>query len=98
MSPEEKLDELRSQVKKYQNERDLAILEKGFAAQGNEDLRENAQYDYWLEQEIFYTGKIKTLLEQIHEISIKLRKKPKRKTIKKEKVQDSTLTQKHKWL
>jgi len=98
MSPDEKLDELRSQVKKFQNERDLAILEKGFAAQGNEDLRENAQYDYWLEQEIFYTGKIKTLLEQIHQISLTIRKKPTRKTIKKEKVQDNTLTQKHKWL
>jgi len=98
MSPEEKLDELRSQVKKFQNERDLAILEKGYAAEGNDDLRENAQYDYWLEKEIFYTGKIKTLLEQIHQISITLKNKPKRKTLTKAKTQDFTLTQKHKWL
>ena len=98
MSLEEKLDELRSQVKKFQNERDLAILEKGFAANGNEDLRENAQYDYWLEKEIFYTGKIKNLLEEIHNISIKIKNKPKRKTITTQKTQDYTLTQKHKWL
>ncbi len=98
MSPEEKLEELRAQVKKLQNERDLAILEKGFAAEGNDDLRENAQYDYWLEKEIFCTGKIKNLLEEIHNISIKIKNKPKRKTIKQEKTRDYSLTQKHKWL
>ncbi len=101
MSPEEKIEALRSQIKQLQNERDIAILEKGFAANANEDLRENAQYDYWLEKEFYLTGKIKTIIDQINKLSITLKKS---KTIKKKKKskeieKDTSLkTFKQKWL
>jgi len=95
------LELLRTQIKKLRKERDEAILEKGLSAQYNQDLRENAQYDYWVDRELYLTFKIRGLLNEINSYSKKNQKK-KSTTNNKARVnkpdKSKVLHQKHKWL
>jgi transcription elongation GreA/GreB family factor len=66
------LETLRQKIKELNTHRDKAIMQKGLAAEDNKDLRENAEYDYWVEKELFFTAQIITLIKEIQ----KLTKKP----------------------
>ena len=44
-------------------------MEKGLTARDNNDLRENAAYDYWCEKEAVATAKILNLIKEIEELA-----------------------------
>jgi hypothetical protein len=102
MSDEQILEEIRSEIRKLQKEREIAILEKGLCAQFNNDLRENSQYDYWVDKEYYYSFKIQTLIKKADTIQQKKNKAKisKRKKTSKpvEKIGDQIGNQKNKWL
>ncbi len=52
-----------------QKEQDFIIMEKGLTARDNNDLRENAAYDYWCEKEAVATAKILNLIKEIEELA-----------------------------
>jgi hypothetical protein len=88
------VDYLREQIKKLSLEREKATFEKGLSAQENKDLRENSEYDYWVEKETNLTIKIGNLHKEIVRITegilpkktVKAKKKT--KAIKLEKISD----------
>jgi transcription elongation GreA/GreB family factor len=69
-----KIDILREKLKKLQNERTRVQNEKGQAAEHNKDIRENADYDYWLDREISLSVRIRSLSAEIEELYKKAKK------------------------
>lgn len=88
-----KIDELREKLGSLQKEREKVILEKGFAAEDNKDLRENAQYDFLLQKEHLITTRIHNILKEID--SLIKKDKPK---IRKDKKETKVEFKPHKWL
>lgn len=60
-----KIDELRKDLLKLQKERSKVQMEKGMAAEFNKDLRENSDYDYWLQREHNLTVRILRISREI---------------------------------
>ncbi len=69
-----KIDLLREDLKKLMSQREKIQMEKGMAAEHNKDLRENADYDYWLEREQTITARIRRLTAEIETLYKKLSK------------------------
>ncbi|HLD51230.1 hypothetical protein A3K34_01070 [candidate division WWE3 bacterium RIFOXYC1_FULL_40_10] len=96
-----KIEELRERIAELQEERKHVILEKGLSAQENNDLRENAQYDFWDRKEHNYNSRIAKLTHDLELLKIRLKpkKSPKRST-KKERIEKIDLKNipKSKWL
>ena len=89
-----KIDNLREELIKLRKERSQIILEKGFAAEENKDLRENSAYDYWFEKEMQITSRIYHITNMIQELSKKSKenKKSKKETQKKPKTEERKKT------
>ncbi|MFC1722293.1 hypothetical protein ACFL0C_01450 [Patescibacteria group bacterium] len=56
---------LRRVLIKLMKERERVQFEKGQAAEHNKDLRENSDYDYWLQKEMNLTVRIKRVSAEI---------------------------------
>ncbi len=65
------IENLREQLFILRKKRDEVILEKGLVAQDNNDLRENAAFEYLEQQERILTIKILALTQEISE-SVKI--------------------------
>jgi transcription elongation GreA/GreB family factor len=74
----DKLEQLRQKLKELQKHREHAIMEKGLAAQENQDLRENSDYDYWEMEESNFTFRIHNIIREIESFV-----EPKKKLVKK---------------
>jgi hypothetical protein len=79
------LDNIRQQIKDLMRQREEATLEKGLSAQENKDLRENSEYDYWVEKENKLTIKIGNLQKEIVRLTTESKPKVVKKTTKKVK-------------
>lgn len=89
------IEDLRQRIKKLTEEMEVAVFEKGLAAEENKDIRENFAYDYWHEKELSLVARIHKLMKEIKEMSPK-KIKPKAKTkIETAKIKDLP---KNKWL
>ena len=67
-----KIDLLRAELGKLMGEREKVQMEKGLAAQHNQDIRENADYDYWFQRELHLTVRIKRITHEIEKLYKKL--------------------------
>ena len=63
-----KIDQLRKELIGLRKQRRSAQKEKGLAAEHNKDIRENADYDYWLQIEQNLTVRIKSISAEIEKI------------------------------
>ncbi|MFC1621768.1 hypothetical protein ACFL13_00030 [Patescibacteria group bacterium] len=61
------IDQLREYMQYLMKEREKAQMKKGLAAEHNKDLRENADYEYWLQREQNLTVRIRKISKQIEE-------------------------------
>jgi len=68
MEQKTRLDIMREELKKLMEERKKAQREKGESAEYNKDLRENADYDYWLHREMALTYRIRKLTAEIQDV------------------------------
>lgn len=91
-----KVDLLRTEIKKLVEKREEAILEKGLAAEENKDLRENFAYDYWYEREMVLTARINHIIKEISSLTMKKSTENAKKTKEKKEVKVKDLP-KNKW-
>lgn len=69
MESQNKIESLREDLKKLREKLAEVTLQKGLAAQDDKDLRENANYEYWLNQEYITMGRIRTTMELISKLA-----------------------------
>ena len=63
------VEELRNKLVELRKKRTYITVQKGFAANHNKDLRENATYDNWFDQELLITAEIAEVIEKIEKIT-----------------------------
>jgi len=74
MEKDTDIELLRAKLRKLREKKDAIILEKGMAAEDNNDLRENSLYDYLVQQEDMYSSMIVGVLKEIKRLSEKGKK------------------------
>lgn len=77
MEKETKVDKLRKDLIRLRKKLIEVTMKKGLAAQNDKDLRENSDYEYWLNQEFIVMGRMKTVMELIYNLTKKEDDKPK---------------------
>ncbi|MFC1700232.1 hypothetical protein ACFLZ4_01135 [Patescibacteria group bacterium] len=88
------VEALRKKLAELRKKRTYITMHKGFAANHNKDLRENATYNNWLDQEFFINAEISEVIEKIEKLT---KKKPKHKW-QEPKPEKGSYTEKRKWL
>ena len=66
-----KIDILREELIELQKKREKVTMEKGLIADDNKDLRENAAYDFYEQQERNITSRIYNIIKDIESLSKK---------------------------
>jgi hypothetical protein len=88
------VEKLRRKLIELRKKRTHITTQKGFAANDNKDLRENATYDNWLDQEFLVNAEIREVIDKIEELT---GKKPKHKWYK-PKSGEKSREEKQTWL
>lgn len=70
------VEDLRKKLGELRKKRTYITVQKGFAANQNKDLRENATYDSWFDQELMINAEIAEVIEKIEKLT---KTKPKHK-------------------
>ncbi|MBN1162140.1 30S ribosomal protein S2 [Patescibacteria group bacterium] len=78
-----KINQLRDQLSELKKKREEVILERGKAAEGNKDLRENAAFDYLDQEERNVASQINMLMKEIGKLAKKEKSDKKSKIDKK---------------
>ncbi|MBU1132683.1 hypothetical protein KKG08_00200 [Patescibacteria group bacterium] len=88
------VEDLRNKLSELRKKRTYITVQKGFAANHNKDLRENATYDNWLDQEFLINAEISEVIEKIEKLT---NTKPKHKWEKPKPTKKGGV-EKQKWL
>ena len=88
------VENLRKKLSELRKKRIYITMQKGSAANHNKDLRENATYDNWFDQELLINAEIAEVIEKIEKLT---NTKPKHKWEKPKPAKKGGV-EKQKWL